>query len=91
MLSEEREYYLIKAIAAADKAFSIHTLPIYFYELATYLDLYGNIEIAKKIYAGFLDMQTKFKDDKKLGILSEFFYNDLAVDEAIKDAKSKIQ
>jgi hypothetical protein len=74
------------AIASAIKAYSIHQLPIYAYDIAEYSEQLGDLEKTKSYYLKFLEIQSKFIPDQ----LDEIFLASRNIEEAKHNAVNKI-
>ena len=74
------------AIASAVKAYSIHQLPIYAYDIAKYAEKLGDLEKTKSYYLKFLEVLSKFKPDQ----VDEMFMVNRDIEEAKHDAVNRI-
>lgn len=84
---ENHERLLKKAISSTTKAYSIYQLPIYFYDLACFLEMIGKIVESKSVFRDFLKKQRQFKP-KQLDVL---FLKQRNIDDAIEDAEIKVK
>lgn len=57
-----------KALAAASKAYSLHSLPIYMFDMGCMFEMLGDSAAASDAYRSFLEMQRKFKPNDVDGI-----------------------
>jgi len=77
---------LQKAISSITKAYSVHKLPIYLYDLANYLEREGKFAEAKNTYMKFLDAQSSYSIDP----IGKMFLAQRDLEKAIKVAQSKV-
>jgi len=59
--SLNRETLLNRAIEAIKKAYQIHRLPIYLFDLGKYLEANGRLSSADQAYKAFLEDQAEYK------------------------------
>ncbi|HSW37700.1 MAG TPA: hypothetical protein VLG37_05035 [Candidatus Saccharimonadales bacterium] len=85
----DKKISIEKAIAAISKAYSFFPLPIYLYDLACFMELAGNKEVAKSTFRKFLKRQSEYKMNKIGEILLNAQGRD--IEEAVKDAEQKTQ
>lgn len=83
----DKKLLIEKAMAAALKAYSLYPLPIYLYDLASFTEMARDVTAAKEAFKKYLNAQSSFKPDQ----IDKIFLQERDVDEAIKDAKSKIE
>jgi tetratricopeptide (TPR) repeat protein len=83
----EKQKCLEKAIAAIGKAYSFYPLPIYLYDLASFMEMAGNKEAAKNTFREFLKSQSEYKPTK----IGEMLLNAQGRDAeyAVKEAEEK--
>jgi len=86
---EHKQKFIEKAIAAIGKAYTFYPLPIYLYDLASFMEMYGNLEAKKNIFLDFLKSQADYKPTKIGEILLKSLGRDIIY--AIKDAEQKLQ
>ena len=84
--SLSRETLLNKAIAAVKKAYQIHKLPIYLFDLARYLEANGKLTGADQAYKAFLEDQAEYRPAEGDYM---FLYN-RDIPKAIVDAKDAL-
>jgi tetratricopeptide (TPR) repeat protein len=84
----EKKKFINKAIASISKAYSLYPLPIYMYDLACFMEMIGANDEAKNALKSFLELQENFKPSRIQEILLNAQSRD--IDEAIKDAETKI-
>lgn len=56
----DRSLCLRKALAAATKAYSLHPLPIYMFDVGCLLEMLGETQSARNAFRTFLDRQSRF-------------------------------
>ena len=81
-----REALINQAIGAVKKAYSIHPLPIYLYDLANYLELVGKTSISDQALEAFLRAQEQYEPQD----YDDFFLYKRDVGTALADAKQKL-
>ena len=81
-----RETVLNKAIGAVKKAYQIHNLPIYLFDLARYLAANGRLSAADQAYKAFLEDQADYRPGEGDYM---FLYN-RDIPKAIVDAKDAL-
>jgi hypothetical protein len=86
---EDKQKLIEKAIAAIVKAYSFYPLPIYLYDLASFMEMSGNMEDAKNTFLHFLKSQADYRPTKIGEILSKSLGRDITY--AIRDAEEKLQ
>jgi hypothetical protein len=84
-IASHEEECISKAVASVTKAYSIYPLPIFFYDLALYLDIDFKKEMAKDAYMRFLDAQSNYVS----GLVSDLIMENRNLELAIEDAKIK--
>jgi hypothetical protein len=87
--NEEMASLMEKAIKAQMKAYAIHNLPVYLFQLAGMFELSGDTSKAKDFFAYFLRAQDEFKPDK----VDTVFLNEAGFDmpRVIALAKEKLR
>lgn len=84
--SVHREALINKAISAVRKAYTIHPLPIYLYDLANYLELNGKTLAADEALQAFLKAQEQYEPEDH----DEIFLHNRDLEAALADAKQKL-
>ncbi len=84
----KKEEYLGKASAALMKAEQVFPLPAFTFMLASFSDMRGRTEVAKKLFAEFLRMQRSFEPSP---LARDMAGRILDVTEAVKFAESKLR
>ncbi len=82
----DRNLCFRKALAAASKAYSLHSLPIYLFDMACILELLADTASAQDAFRSFLESQHKFKPSDVDRITLE----NRDVDAAIRQANQRI-
>ena len=77
-----------KAIAAQKKAYTIHNLPVYLFQLAGIFEFAGDAEKAREHFEHFLRAQGEFKPDRADAVFFEQMGFDLP--KMVKAAKEKV-
>jgi hypothetical protein len=57
----DKNFCLRKALAAAGKAYSLHSLPIYMFDMGSILEMLGDTASARDAFRSFLELQRKFR------------------------------
>ena len=86
LASHNKSECMEKAIAAISKAYNFHQLPIYLYDLASFTAMANYHSSSKNIFRLFLERQADFKPDQ----MDEIAMQDRDIQEAIRDAKSRL-
>lgn len=81
----DRSRCIRKALAAAAKAYSLHSLPIYLFDMACLLEMLGNTASAKEAFRTFLTAQSKFQPTD----LDTVILRNRNVDEAQEQARRR--
>jgi len=81
-----REECMCKAIASITKAYSIHSLPIYAYDLACYLEMANRLDESKYTFKLFLKHQSDFRPEP----LDDILMGERDISEPIRHATTKI-
>jgi hypothetical protein len=75
-----------KAIQAISKAYSIHRLPIYLFDLARYLNVRGLPGPAREAFRDFLLAQSKYKE----GSYDHLFMHGRDIEQAIQETEESL-
>lgn len=57
----DKDFCFRKALAAATKAYSLHSLPIYMFDMGCIFEMLGDSASARDAFRSFLESQRKFK------------------------------
>jgi len=79
----DKNFCLRKALAAAGKAYSLHPLPIYMFDMGSILEMLGDTASARDAFRSFLELQRKFKPSDVDRITLKQRDVDAAVEEAL--------
>lgn len=85
-LREESKGKIDNAIAAISKAYLIHPLPIYLYDLGRFFEYSGNYDAAKQSYIDYIDAEKNYKPVT----LDEMLIKDHNIPFIMSDAKERI-
>ena len=82
----DKDLCLRKALAAASKAYSLHSLPIYMFDMGCIFEMLGDAASAQVAFRSFLESQRKFKASD----VDNITLRQRDVEAAVMEAREKI-
>lgn len=76
-----------RAIAAISRAYSLCCLPIYLYDMATFVEMTGKLDTAQNLFEAFVEQQATFEPDQ----IEAAFLRERDIEEAVRDASRRIE
>jgi hypothetical protein len=81
-----RYEFLQKALAAATKAYSLHPLPIYMFDMGSLFEMLGDRASARDAFENFLDAHCRFNPSD----LDSMILKNRDVDAAVREARKSV-